>query len=34
VPVIDSDDTKSVLAAIDARHDNVYMQLFGPGAAP
>jgi tRNA threonylcarbamoyladenosine biosynthesis protein TsaB len=31
VPVIDSDDTKSVLAAIDARHGNVYMQLFGPG---
>jgi len=31
VPLIDADDTKSVLAVIDARHDHVYMQLFGPG---
>jgi tRNA threonylcarbamoyladenosine biosynthesis protein TsaB len=31
VPFIDADDTKSILVAIDARHDHVYMQLFGPG---
>jgi tRNA threonylcarbamoyladenosine biosynthesis protein TsaB len=31
VPVIDADDTKAILAVIDARHDHVYMQLFGPG---
>ncbi|MBV9969665.1 MAG: tRNA (adenosine(37)-N6)-threonylcarbamoyltransferase complex dimerization subunit type 1 TsaB [Xanthobacteraceae bacterium] len=31
VPLIDADDSRSVLAVIDARHANVYMQLFGPG---
>jgi tRNA threonylcarbamoyladenosine biosynthesis protein TsaB len=31
VPLIDADDSQSVLAVIDARHANVYMQLFGPG---
>jgi tRNA threonylcarbamoyl adenosine modification protein YeaZ len=31
VPFIDADDAKALLVAIDARHDHVYMQLFGPG---
>jgi len=31
VPFIDADDTKSLLVVIDARHDQVYMQLYGPG---
>jgi tRNA threonylcarbamoyladenosine biosynthesis protein TsaB len=31
VPLIDADDSQPVLAVIDARHANVYMQLFGPG---
>jgi tRNA threonylcarbamoyladenosine biosynthesis protein TsaB len=31
VPFIDADEAKSVLVVIDARHDHVYMQLFGPG---
>ena len=31
VPLIDADDSQAVLAVIDARHGNVYMQLFGPG---
>jgi tRNA threonylcarbamoyladenosine biosynthesis protein TsaB len=31
VPLIDADDSQAVLAVIDARHANVYMQLFGPG---
>jgi tRNA threonylcarbamoyladenosine biosynthesis protein TsaB len=31
VPFIDADDSKALLVAIDARHDHVYMQLFGPG---
>ena len=30
-PFFDIDDTKPLLAAIDARHNHVYMQLFGPG---
>src|SRR5882672_3751017 len=30
-PHIAADDTKSVVAAIDARHDHVYLQVFGPG---
>jgi tRNA threonylcarbamoyladenosine biosynthesis protein TsaB len=30
-PLFEADDSKAVLAAIDARHDHVYMQLFGPG---
>jgi tRNA threonylcarbamoyladenosine biosynthesis protein TsaB len=30
-PHIAADDTTPVLAAIDARHDHVYMQVFGPG---
>src|SRR5258705_12524710 len=29
-PHIAEDDTLSVVAAIDARHDNVYLQIFGP----
>lgn len=31
VPFIDADDTKALLVVIDARHDHVYMQLYGPG---
>jgi tRNA threonylcarbamoyladenosine biosynthesis protein TsaB len=31
VPFIDADEAKSVLVVIDAMHDHVYMQLFGPG---
>jgi tRNA threonylcarbamoyladenosine biosynthesis protein TsaB len=30
-PHIAADDTKAVVAAIDARHDHVYLQVFGPG---
>jgi tRNA threonylcarbamoyladenosine biosynthesis protein TsaB len=30
-PFFDVDDSKALLAAIDARHGRVYMQLFGPG---
>jgi tRNA threonylcarbamoyladenosine biosynthesis protein TsaB len=30
-PHIAEDDTLPVVAAIDARHDHVYMQVFGPG---
>ena len=30
-PHIAEDDTTPVVAAIDARHDHVYMQVFGPG---
>src|SRR3954452_22236161 len=30
-PHIASNDTLPVLAAIDARHEHVYMQVFGPG---
>src|SRR5262245_56741510 len=29
-PYIAGDDTQSVVAAIDARHGNVYLQVFGP----
>src|SRR5882724_5563850 len=30
-PHIAEDDTTPVVSAIDARHDHVYMQVFGPG---
>src|SRR5690349_23242771 len=30
-PLIAADDTLPVVVAIDARHDNVYLQVFGPG---
>ena len=30
-PLIAEDDTTHVVAAIDARHDNVYLQVFGTG---
>lgn len=30
-PVFEADSSKAVLAVINARHDRVYMQLFGPG---
>jgi tRNA threonylcarbamoyladenosine biosynthesis protein TsaB len=30
-PYIAGDDTLAVVAAIDARHGNVYLQVFGPG---
>ncbi len=30
-PFFDVDESKSLLAVVDARHDHVYMQLFGPG---
>ena len=30
-PHIAEDDTKSVVAVVDARHDHVYLQVFGPG---
>ena len=30
-PYIAADDTLPVVVAIDARHDNVYLQVFGPG---
>jgi len=30
-PFIAADDSTAVVAAIDARHDHVYLQVFGPG---
>jgi len=30
-PLIAADDSGPVVAAIDARHDHVYLQVFGPG---
>jgi tRNA threonylcarbamoyl adenosine modification protein YeaZ len=30
-PLIAADDTLPVVAAIDARHEHVYLQVFGPG---
>lgn len=30
-PLIATDDTLPVVVAIDARHDHVYLQVFGPG---
>lgn len=30
-PFFDADETKALLVVIDARHEQVYMQLFGPG---
>jgi len=30
-PFVETDERRAVLAAIDARHDRVYIQLFGPG---
>jgi tRNA threonylcarbamoyladenosine biosynthesis protein TsaB len=30
-PLIAEDDTTHVVTAIDARHQNVYLQIFGPG---
>src|ERR1041385_778585 len=30
-PYIAADDSMRVVAAIDARHDQVYLQIFGPG---
>jgi tRNA threonylcarbamoyl adenosine modification protein YeaZ len=30
-PYISADDTAPVMAAIDARHEQVYLQMFGPG---
>jgi len=30
-PLIAADDTLPVVAVIDARHDHVYLQVFGPG---
>jgi tRNA threonylcarbamoyladenosine biosynthesis protein TsaB len=30
-PLFEIDESKAVLAAIDARHGHVYMQVFGPG---
>ena len=30
-PLIADDDSGPVVAAIDARHDHVYLQVFGPG---
>src|SRR4051812_43974536 len=30
-PYIHQDDTMPVTVAIDARHDHVYLQIFGPG---
>jgi tRNA threonylcarbamoyladenosine biosynthesis protein TsaB len=30
-PFFEADENKALLVAIDARHDHVYMQLFGPG---
>jgi tRNA threonylcarbamoyladenosine biosynthesis protein TsaB len=30
-PLIAADDTRPVVVAIDARHDHVYLQIFGPG---
>jgi tRNA threonylcarbamoyladenosine biosynthesis protein TsaB len=30
-PFYEEDESKALLAVVDARHDHVYMQLFGPG---
>ena len=30
-PLVAADATRAVVAAIDARHDQVYLQVFGPG---
>jgi tRNA threonylcarbamoyladenosine biosynthesis protein TsaB len=30
-PLIAADDTQPVVSTIDARHDHVYLQVFGPG---
>lgn len=30
-PLIAADDTIPVVSAVDARHDHIYLQLFGPG---
>jgi tRNA threonylcarbamoyl adenosine modification protein YeaZ len=30
-PFIAADDTQPVVAVVDARHDHVYLQVFGPG---
>ena len=30
-PVFEADENNAVLAVVNARHDRVYMQLFGPG---
>jgi tRNA threonylcarbamoyladenosine biosynthesis protein TsaB len=30
-PFIAADDSQPVVAAVDARHDHVYLQVFGPG---
>src|SRR5712671_3110525 len=30
-PHIAADDTKAVVAVVDARHEQVYLQVFGPG---
>jgi tRNA threonylcarbamoyladenosine biosynthesis protein TsaB len=30
-PLIAADDSTPVVAAVDARHDHVYLQVFGPG---
>jgi len=30
-PFIAADDTQAVVSAVDARHDHVYLQVFGPG---
>src|SRR4029079_12538053 len=30
-PFIAADDTLPVVVAVDARHDHVYLQVFGPG---
>jgi tRNA threonylcarbamoyladenosine biosynthesis protein TsaB len=30
-PFFDADESKPLLAVVDARHSHVYMQLFGPG---
>jgi tRNA threonylcarbamoyl adenosine modification protein YeaZ len=30
-PFFEADESKALLAVVDARHDQVYMQLFGPG---
>ena len=30
-PFIAADDTQPVVVAVDARHDHVYLQVFGPG---
>jgi tRNA threonylcarbamoyladenosine biosynthesis protein TsaB len=30
-PFFEADESRALLAVVDARHDQVYMQLFGPG---